>query len=229
MFKKKFLEYTKDIPIETKRVIPNMVSQSRFAVAGILIAVSLIAVLYKEFNISVYILIGLSIYAGVSDYVDGFVARAWKVISPRGKRLDEVADKIVFLCFCLSFWIFNYFRFGVVFELWYILLIFIGIRDFLVTCLRNNFEKFKKKLSKREKKKIRPIAVHPLAKIKTVMIFLGAICFYIYHISAHIEYVSTILYVIVYILFISALVSAIISMLTYDARLRGEHGIKYFV
>jgi len=72
------------------REIPNIITISR---------IGLIPVLVIAFNINHtfahYIVICIFIFASLTDFLDGFLARAWKAESRFGKMLDPIADKLL--------------------------------------------------------------------------------------------------------------------------------------
>ena len=73
-----------------KKIIPNLLSLTRM--------VLLVPTLYcldrntPEGN---WIAILLLMLAGITDGLDGFLARKWSIVSRKGKILDPVADKIL--------------------------------------------------------------------------------------------------------------------------------------
>ena len=70
--------------------IPNILTLLRIALIPVLISA-----FYIESNFAHYIAASIFIFASVTDYFDGFLARAWKVQSNFGKVLDPIADKIL--------------------------------------------------------------------------------------------------------------------------------------
>lgn len=66
--------------------IANYISISR-------IIMSILLVITKTFSIPFYI---LYIYCGLSDMLDGFLARKFKITSEKGAKIDSIAD-IVFI------------------------------------------------------------------------------------------------------------------------------------
>lgn len=48
-------------------------------------------------------IVGLSIGVGISDFIDGYLARLWKCETPFGKILDQSVDKIVAIVFLLFY------------------------------------------------------------------------------------------------------------------------------
>lgn len=53
----------------------------------------------------VWLTLGILVFAMITDYIDGAVARACGLITPTGKWLDPLADKLVYLpLFALAAW-----------------------------------------------------------------------------------------------------------------------------
>lgn len=69
------------------RYVPNLISLSR-------ILLSLLLVFFFK-NTSVFV--GLYILIGITDALDGFIARKYKVASALGARLDSVGDLVFYL------------------------------------------------------------------------------------------------------------------------------------
>lgn len=81
----------------TVLTIPNMMSFFR------ILLIPFIALTY--FAEHYYISAGIVILSALTDVVDGFVARHFNMVSPLGKALDPIADKLTLLTIiiCLSF------------------------------------------------------------------------------------------------------------------------------
>lgn len=79
--------------------IPNILSFIRI----LLIPVFVLFYVYDNY-IASFITVAVS---GVTDVVDGFIARRFNMVSAFGKALDPVADKLtqiaIFICLCFSF------------------------------------------------------------------------------------------------------------------------------
>lgn len=71
-------------------LIPNILSVSRIAAIPLVSALA-----YYEIDFWAAVVFGL---AGISDYVDGYIARRYKSVSQLGILLDPLADKIIILC-----------------------------------------------------------------------------------------------------------------------------------
>lgn len=70
-------------------LLPNLVSLSRVVAVPLLIAL-----LYFKLN---YWATAIFVFAGISDYLDGWIARRYGYVSKLGMLLDPLADKLVIL------------------------------------------------------------------------------------------------------------------------------------
>jgi CDP-diacylglycerol--glycerol-3-phosphate 3-phosphatidyltransferase len=70
--------------------IPNALTVLRI----ILIPILIIS-FYLEGKMSHYVSAGIFIFASITDYVDGVLARYWKAQSNFGRMLDPIADKML--------------------------------------------------------------------------------------------------------------------------------------
>lgn len=70
--------------------LPNLLTLSRIAVIPLVIAFMFVRADWAAWT-------ALSLYgaACVTDYLDGYLARAWDQVSPIGKFLDPIADKLL--------------------------------------------------------------------------------------------------------------------------------------
>jgi len=96
------------------------------------------------------IALGIFIFAALTDWYDGYVARRWGYITRWGKFLDPLADKVLTSAAFFSFVTIGYA------QAWMIWIIV--IRDFLITILRT-YAEYKGK----------PINTSTFAKTKTSM------------------------------------------------------------
>lgn len=105
-------------------------------------------------------LISLIIFmvASFTDYIDGYLARKWEVISDFGKIMDPLADKLLVLSALIGLTWLEPFRLPIV------ILIVIFIREVGITILREVFHK-----------KGIVVAADKLGKLKTVMQMAGII------------------------------------------------------
>jgi len=70
--------------------LPNILTYGRIA------AVPAVAFcFYFEGNTARWIALGLFIVAAITDFLDGYLARAWKQQSALGRMLDPIADKLL--------------------------------------------------------------------------------------------------------------------------------------
>lgn len=70
--------------------VPNVLSCFRILLVPILVVVLLTKFEGKEF-----VGLGLFLLAALTDFLDGFIARRWGLVTPLGKLLDPAADKIL--------------------------------------------------------------------------------------------------------------------------------------
>lgn len=70
--------------------LPNTLTLSRILLVPILVVVLLTKFEGKEF-----VGLGLFLLAALTDFLDGFIARRWGLVTPLGKLLDPAADKIL--------------------------------------------------------------------------------------------------------------------------------------
>lgn len=70
--------------------IPNLLTYLRLFAVPLLVVIFLSPI---EFNRA--ICAGIFIFASITDWLDGYLARRWKVESPFGAFLDPIADKII--------------------------------------------------------------------------------------------------------------------------------------
>lgn len=73
-----------------KKQVPNALTYSR-----ILIIPVFIAVFYWDSTLSHWLAAGLFLYASITDFLDGYFARAWEASSSIGRFLDPIADKLL--------------------------------------------------------------------------------------------------------------------------------------
>lgn len=79
-------------PLTKKQVfsVPNTLSFLRILLVPILVVVLLTKFEGKEF-----VGLGLFLFAALTDFLDGFIARRWNLVTSLGKLLDPAADKIL--------------------------------------------------------------------------------------------------------------------------------------
>ncbi len=103
--------------------IPNLLSVIRIPLA----LISTYLALNPDFK-SLLISFLIFLFAGFTDFVDGYLARKWKAISNFGKIMDPIADKVLNLGILIAFSISGYVP-------WWITLL-ICFREFALTIVR---------------------------------------------------------------------------------------------
>ena len=78
-------------------LLPNLITLSRFFLSIILFYN------YLPENFNVYILVVIIALIGISDSIDGIVARRYNLVSKLGIILDPLTDRVVFII--LLFWL----------------------------------------------------------------------------------------------------------------------------
>lgn len=73
-----------------QKSIPNFLTYSRIVIIPVLIAS-----FYIEGKLYHWVAAGLFALASVTDFFDGYLARAWKAQSKIGRFLDPIADKLL--------------------------------------------------------------------------------------------------------------------------------------
>ena len=78
--------------LRTHRIynLPNLLSGFRILLVPILVVVLLTKFPGKEL-----VGLGLFLLAALTDFLDGYIARRWGIVTPLGKLLDPAADKIL--------------------------------------------------------------------------------------------------------------------------------------
>ena len=69
---------------------PNLLTLSRIVAIPLLVGT-----FYLDSPYGNWIGLGVLVYAGVSDFFDGYLARSWEVQSRFGRALDPIADKLL--------------------------------------------------------------------------------------------------------------------------------------
>ena len=70
--------------------LPNLLTYGRIVAVP-----ALVACFFLEGNLAHWLAVGIFIIAGVTDYLDGYFARAWAQHSALGRMLDPIADKLL--------------------------------------------------------------------------------------------------------------------------------------
>ena len=76
-----------------RRIIANI--PNTLTILRIVLIPVLILSFYLEGKTSHYVSSGIFIFASITDYIDGLLARYWKVQSNFGRMLDPIADKML--------------------------------------------------------------------------------------------------------------------------------------
>ncbi len=172
--------------ILNKKNIPNIISVSRIILVPIIFILIILSyctnnyILYLKINdiydykVPILFLIAafLFLIAILSDFIDGYIARKYNLISDAGKLLDAIADKILINSILIAFLFENIVPVFVVFLL--------IIRDFSMDALRL--------LLSTKKEIILPAS--RIGKIKTVFIMVGT--FILFLINRNLIYISDI-------------------------------------
>ncbi len=79
--------------------IPNRITIARLAISAVLFAVLILNNYDLLGNRSTWlnVALGLFILAAITDFLDGYLARKWNMVSTFGRIADPIADK-VFIC-----------------------------------------------------------------------------------------------------------------------------------
>lgn len=70
--------------------LPNLLTYSRIAAIPVVVGLLLSQVLWAE-----WLALGVYIAACITDFLDGYLARAWQQQSSLGRFLDPIADKLL--------------------------------------------------------------------------------------------------------------------------------------
>ncbi len=101
-----------------KKYIPNILTISRILASPIL--------LFLGIHRQILLVILLTIFIALTDFLDGKLARKWQVTSPMGAKLDTIADKVLAFSL-LSILIFHYHAFFYLFLFEFLIALFNGI------------------------------------------------------------------------------------------------------
>lgn len=75
---------------DIKKSIPNLLTMSRILVIPIVMGL-----FYIDASWALWTILALYIYASITDFLDGYLARKWNVVSDLGRFLDPIADKLL--------------------------------------------------------------------------------------------------------------------------------------
>ncbi len=70
--------------------LPNILTYARIAAVP-----ALVGCFFLEGNYSYWLALAIFVAAGITDFLDGYFARAWKQQSSLGRMLDPIADKLL--------------------------------------------------------------------------------------------------------------------------------------
>ena len=100
--------------------IPNYITISRIVIA-------LLLLLPKTFSIQFYM---IYIYCGLSDILDGFIARKYKITSEFGTKIDSVADIVFVFVYLLK--IIPVIEISIEINVWIIIIVLIKIFNIIL-------------------------------------------------------------------------------------------------
>ena len=100
--------------------IPNYISISR-------IIMSIALLFLKTFSITFYI---IYIYCGLSDMLDGFLARKYKITSQFGAKIDSIADMIFVFVSVLK--IIPFIKISIIIYIWIIIIVLIKVFNIIL-------------------------------------------------------------------------------------------------
>ena len=70
--------------------LPNLLTYGRIAAVP-----ALVACFFMRGDFASWLAVGIFVAAGITDYLDGYFARAWAQHSALGRMLDPIADKLL--------------------------------------------------------------------------------------------------------------------------------------
>lgn len=110
----------------SKEQLPNYLTISRVALIPFLVGL-----MYIPLQFTSWLALVLYIAICLTDYLDGYLARKWKVTSPIGTFLDPIADKILVAILLIVF-----VDLGRLPGFWILPVVIILMREFLIAGLR---------------------------------------------------------------------------------------------
>lgn len=75
--------------------LPNILTYLRILAVPLLVACFFLDGSLQTTNIARWLSVGIFIFASITDFFDGYLARVWKQTSNLGKMLDPIADKLL--------------------------------------------------------------------------------------------------------------------------------------
>jgi CDP-diacylglycerol--glycerol-3-phosphate 3-phosphatidyltransferase len=115
------------IPRGRHWTLPNILTYGRVAAVPVVAAL----LFWPEINWVRWVALGVFIVAGITDFFDGYLARAWSQQSQLGRMLDPIADKLL-VAACLFMLVAD----GTITGVWIWAAIVILCREILVSGLR---------------------------------------------------------------------------------------------
>lgn len=106
--------------------IPNILTFSRIALLPLLIGL-----IFVIENWAIWTVFALYVFVSITDFLDGYLARKWKVESAIGTFLDPISDKIFVICILVALIAANTIE-----GIWILAVYVILIRELLVSGLR---------------------------------------------------------------------------------------------
>lgn len=108
--------------------IPNLLTALRVLLLPLLLALYLLNPEPETLNVWTYFFVGTFVFASFTDFLDGFIARRYDMVTTVGKFLDPLADKLLVLLALLIL------QEMAIVPLWSVFLIV--AREFMVTGVR---------------------------------------------------------------------------------------------
>lgn len=71
--------------------LPNILTYARLAAVPVLAVI----MFFSQGETASWVATGIFAAAGITDFLDGYLARAWQQQSPLGRMLDPIADKLL--------------------------------------------------------------------------------------------------------------------------------------
>lgn len=75
--------------------IPNILTVVRICLVPVYVLLMVLTPLKEEWNFLKYVALGVFIFASVTDWLDGIIARKQGIVTRFGKLMDPLADKIL--------------------------------------------------------------------------------------------------------------------------------------
>lgn len=75
--------------------IPNVLTVVRICLVPVFVLLMVLSPLKEEWNFLKYVALGIFVFASVTDWLDGIIARKQGIVTRFGKLMDPLADKIL--------------------------------------------------------------------------------------------------------------------------------------